>query len=157
MTRERQRVIVLLDDVRSRHNVGSVFRTADGLGAEAVYLCGITPQPPHRDINKTALGAADSVPWAHYAKAEEAIASLKSAGFVVVAIEQTARSILLHNIMISDGPCALILGNEIKGLRSDVLNMADHIAEIPQFGIKRSLNVSVAAGIAMWHFIHAHG
>jgi len=144
-------VILLLENIRSMHNVGSVFRTADAFLAEAIYLCGYTPRPPHRDIHKTALGATETVTWKYSDKALDAVQTLKSEGYRIVGVEQVADSIPLQAFKIATGEkIVLIFGNEVAGVSEDVLAYCDSGIEIPQFGMKHSLNVSVAAGIVLW-------
>lgn len=144
---------VVLDDVRSMHNVGSVFRTADAFRAEFVCLCGITSCPPHAEIHKTALGAEDSVEWKHYGSAMEAVQELHAAGFEVYALEQVEGSVSLNDFVPENGKkYAIVLGNEVKGVAQEVVDACDGALEIPQFGTKHSLNVSVSGGIAIWHF-----
>lgn len=144
-------VIAVLDNIRSMHNVGSVFRTADAFLIEAILLCGYTPQPPHRDINKTALGAAETVDWMFFSTAAEAVSMLKTNGYKVYAIEQTEGSILLQNFSLQrNEKIAVVFGNEVEGVNDDVLKMVDGSIEIPQSGMKHSLNISVAAGIVLW-------
>jgi len=146
-------LVVVLDDVRSMYNVGSVFRTADAFRVECICLCGITACPPHAEIHKTALGAEDSVDWKHFASAAEAVNALKAAGYEVYALEQTEGSILLNDFVpCKDKKYAIILGNEVKGVAQEAVNMCCGALEIPQFGTKHSLNVSVSGGMAMWHF-----
>lgn len=144
---------VVLDDVRSMHNVGSFFRTADAFRAELVCLCGITSCPPHAEIHKTALGAEDSVEWKHYGSAMEAVQGLHAAGFEVYALEQVEGSVSLNDFVPENGKkYAIVLGNEVKGVAQEVVDACDGALEIPQFGTKHSLNVSVSGGIAIWHF-----
>lgn len=144
---------VVLDDVRSMHNVGSVFRTSDAFRAELVCLCGITSCPPHAEIHKTALGAEDSVEWKHYGSAIEAVQELHAAGFEVYALEQVEGSVSLNDFVPENGKkYAIVLGNEVKGVAQEVVDACDGALEIPQFGTKHSLNVSVSGGIAIWHF-----
>ena len=144
---------VVLDDVRSMHNVGSYFRTADDFLAELVCLCGITSCPPHAEIHKTALGAEDSVEWKHYGSAIEAVQELHAAGFEVYALEQVEGSVSLNDFVPESGKkYAIVLGNEVKGVAQEVVDACDGALEIPQFGTKHSLNVSVSGGIAIWHF-----
>jgi len=144
-------VIAVLDNIRSMHNVGSVFRTADAFLVEAVCLCGYTPQPPHRDIHKTALGATETVDWLYYASAIEAVNDLKAQGYKVFGIEQAQNSISLEKFYIqADEKIAVVFGNEVEGVQNDVLALCDGCIEIPQFGMKHSLNISVAAGIVLW-------
>lgn len=144
---------IILDNVRSLNNIGSVFRTSDAFLVEKIILCGITATPPHPDIHKTALGAEYSVDWAFFGKTTDAINSLKAANYVICAIEQTTDSIMLDKLQPDkSAKYALILGNEVKGVSQDVVNMCDMCIEIPQHGTKHSLNVSVAAGIVIWSF-----
>ena len=149
---EKQPLVVVLDYVRSLYNVGSVFRTSDAFRLSGVCLCGITAQPPHPEIHKTALGAEDSVPWRYFSQTEDAIVWLKEKGYVVLAVEQCKGSTMLQNFVREPGKkYAVVLGNEVKGVQQQVVNMCDGCLEIPQYGTKHSLNVSVAAGIVLWH------
>lgn len=151
---EKHPIIVILDDVRSMHNVGSVFRTCDGFAVAAVYLCGYTPQPPHRDIHKTALGATETVHWKHFATVTEAIAQCRADGYKVWAVEQVHNSISLEQF--SAGPndkTALIFGNEVSGVNEEAIKLADGCIEIPQWGAKHSLNISIAAGVVLWEMV----
>ena len=151
---EKTPVIVVLDNIRSMHNVGSVFRTADGFLLEAVCLCGYTPQPPHRDINKTALGATESVDWIYFSTAIEAVIALKERGYKVFAVEQTEGSISLEKFLpMENDRLAVVFGNEVEGVQNNVLELVDGSIEIPQFGMKHSLNISVAAGIVLWELL----
>ena len=144
-------LIVVLDDVRSLHNVGSVFRSGDAFRVEAVYLCGITATPPHPEIHKTALGGEDSVAWRYFPTATEAVESLHNDGFFVYSIEQVEGSTKLQNLQLDpDRRYAVVLGNEVKGVHQEVVDMSDGCLEIPQFGTKHSLNVSVTAGMEIW-------
>ena len=144
-------LIVVLDDVRSLHNVGSVFRSGDAFRVKAVYLCGITATPPHPEIHKTALGGEDSVAWRYFPTATEAIESLHNDGFFVYSIEQVEGSTKLQNLQLdTDKHYAIVLGNEVKGVHQEVVDMSDGCLEIPQFGTKHSLNVSVTAGMVIW-------
>jgi 23S rRNA (guanosine2251-2'-O)-methyltransferase len=148
---DKNKVIVVLDNIRSMHNVGSVFRTADAFLIEAIFLCGYTPQPPHRDINKTALGATETVDWIYYTTTKEAVDDLKSRNYEVYGIEQTEGSISLENFAANDDEkLAVVFGNEVEGVDADVLKLCDGSIEIPQLGMKHSLNISVAAGIVLW-------
>lgn len=147
-------IIVVLDNVRSMHNVGSIFRTADAFLIQSIYLCGCTPQPPHRDIHKTALGATETVDWKYYATTLEAVNHLKQQSYTVCAVEQATESIALQNIELNKHPIAIILGNEVDGVGDEVLSLCDKCIEIPQFGTKHSLNVSVAAGVVLWKLVH---
>ena len=143
-------LIVVLDNVRSLHNVGSVFRTSDAFLVKAIYLCGITATPPHAEIHKTALGAEDSVDWKYFEKTLDAVEELKKQNYHIVAIEQAENSISLEKFTLENKKCALIFGNEVKGIDQEVMNRCDSCIEIPQFGTKHSLNVSVAVGIVIW-------
>lgn len=144
-------IIVVLDNVRSMHNVGSVFRTADGFLIEAIFLCGITPQPPHREIHKTALGATESVDWMYFSNTMEAVIQLKQNGYIVYAVEQTEGSISLEQFSTDkENKIAVVFGNEVEGVGNDVLQLTDGCIEIPQQGMKHSLNISIAAGIVLW-------
>ncbi len=144
-------LVVLLDDVRSLHNVGAVFRTADAYRVEEVLLCGITATPPNAEIHKTALGAEFTVAWRHFANALEAVAALKNAGFTVLAVEQAEDSRSLDTFEPERGrKYAVVLGNEVKGVQQAVIDACDGCLELPQFGTKHSLNVSVTAGIVIW-------
>jgi 23S rRNA (guanosine2251-2'-O)-methyltransferase len=146
-------LIVVLDNVRSLHNVGSVFRTADAFLVEAVYPCGITCTPPHAEIHKTALGAENTVTWKYYEDTHQAVADLKAQGYTVFAIEQAAGSTLLPDLQLDKTKkYAVILGNEVKGVQQTVVDACDGCIEIPQFGTKHSLNVSVTGGIIIWEF-----
>lgn len=150
-------LIVVLDNVRSLHNVGSVFRTCDAFRIEAVYLCGITATPPAPEIHKTALGAEDSVEWHYFENATEAVKQLQEQGVWVYSIEQVEGSTLLQSMQIEqDKKYAVIFGNEVKGVQQDVVDMSNGCLEIPQFGTKHSLNVSVTAGMVIWEFARKH-
>ncbi|MBO7572283.1 MAG: RNA methyltransferase [Bacteroidales bacterium] len=144
-------LVVVLDNVRSHHNVGAVFRTCDAFACERLLLCGITGTPPHRDIQKTALGATESVEWKYYENTMDAINELKSAGYKIVALEIAEGSIPVDSFVAEEGEkYALVLGNEVDGVDDAVMEHADICLEIPQFGTKHSLNVSVSGGIAIW-------
>lgn len=155
-------LVVVLDNIRSMHNVGSVFRTADSFLVEKMYLCGYTPQPPHRDINKTALGATETVAWEYMATTVEAVQTLQAQGYKVYAIEQAEGAIYLDQFDplanhsstdqgLSGAPkIAIVMGNEVEGVADEVLDICDGCIEIPQLGSKHSLNISVAAGIIIW-------
>jgi tRNA G18 (ribose-2'-O)-methylase SpoU len=146
-------LIVVLDDVRSMHNVGSVFRTGDAFRIEAVYLCGITSTPPMAEIHKTALGAEDSVTWKYFDTALQAVEALKADGYEVYSVEQAHGSTMLQNFTpINNKKYAVVLGNEVKGVHQEVIDASDGCLEIPQFGTKHSMNVSVTGGIIIWHF-----
>lgn len=149
---EKQPIVVVLDHVRSLYNVGSVFRSSDAFCIEGVVLCGITARPPHPEIHKTALGAEESVEWKYFEQTEEALTWLKQQGYTVLAIEQCEGSTMLQNFQREPGKkYAVVLGNEVKGVQQQVVDLCDGCLEIPQYGTKHSLNVSVAAGIILWH------
>jgi 23S rRNA (guanosine2251-2'-O)-methyltransferase len=153
---EKLPVIILLENIRSMHNVGSVFRTADAFLTEAIYLCGYTQQPPHRDIHKTALGATETVSWVYKKSALEAVQHLKKEGYQTVGVEQVKGSIPLNDFKwAADQKLALIFGNEVEGVSEEVLSVCEKCIEIPQFGMKHSLNVSVAAGIVLWELFRS--
>lgn len=146
-------VIVVLDNIRSMNNIGSVFRTSDAFLIEKIFLCGITAQPPHNDIRKTALGATESVDWEYYEKTENAIKYLKPNGYIIISIEQVEKSIMLNNFTIDKNKkYALIFGNEVKGVQQHIVDMSDYCIEIPQEGTKHSLNISVSVGVVLWDF-----
>lgn len=146
-------LVVVLDNVRSMHNVGAVFRTADAFIVEKIVLCGITPQPPHREIHKAALGATESVDWIFEKDISTTLQNLKKENFEILGIEQTTTSINIENFEIKKNKkYALVLGNEVDGLSDEALSFYDHFIEIPQLGTKHSLNVSVCGGIVMWEF-----
>lgn len=143
--------IIVLDNVRSQSNVGSVFRTADAFLTEAIYLCGITAIPPHREIQKTALGATESVSWRYFASTAEAVAELKARGYIIIAIEQAEGAVELQDMETEQGKkYALIFGHEINGVGQNIIDMCDRCVEIPQFGTKHSFNIAVSAGIVLW-------
>lgn len=151
---EKIPVAIVLDNVRSMHNVGSVFRTADAFLLEKIYLCGYTPQPPHRDIHKTALGATETVEWKYYPKCVDAINFLKDNGYTIIAVEQTEQSIFLNKFSFANNSkLAVIFGNEVNGIDEEILKLCDSCIEIPQMGMKHSLNISVAAGIVLWEIV----
>lgn len=147
---EKRPVIVVLDNIRSMHNVGAVLRTADAFLVEKVYLCGITPRPPHREIRKTAIGAEESVDWEYRKDVFDLVRELKSAGYQIFAVEQTDGSISLDSFEFSGKKCAIVLGHEVTGVSQEVIDICDAAIEIPQYGTKHSLNISVAAGIIMY-------
>lgn len=149
---EKLPLIVVLDDVRSLYNVGSVFRSCDAFRVEAVYLCGITATPPNAEIHKTALGGEDSVDWKYFATADEAVKALHDDGVFVYSIEQVEGSTKLQDLQLEPRRYAVIFGNEVKGVHQSVVDASDGCLEIPQFGTKHSLNVSVTAGIVVWEF-----
>jgi tRNA G18 (ribose-2'-O)-methylase SpoU len=144
-------VIVILDNIRSGNNVGSVFRTSDAFRLEAIYLCGITAQPPQRDIHKTALGATETVNWEYFQETTAAVIKAKERGYSVLCIEQTSDALLLDNFSPVKGEkYAIVLGNEVRGVQQQVIDQSDACIEIPQFGTKHSFNVSVTTGIVLW-------
>jgi tRNA G18 (ribose-2'-O)-methylase SpoU len=151
---EKMPIVVVLDNIRSMHNVGSVFRTADAFLVRGIYLCGFTPKPPHRDIHKTALGATETVDWTYFDSAALAVGSLREAGYTVFAVEQAEGSVALQEICGrfwgGSGPLAVVFGNEVEGVSAEALALCDGAIEIPQWGMKHSLNISVAAGIVLW-------
>ncbi|WP_161889845.1 RNA methyltransferase [Pontibacter russatus] len=147
-------LVLVLDNVRSLNNVGSVFRTADAFMVEKVYLCGITGTPPHRDIEKTALGATESVAWEHAPDTLELVKQLQADGYHICAVEQAENSTMLNGFQPEPGqPYAFVLGNEVMGVEQEVVSVAEVVLEIPQFGTKHSLNISVAAGVVVWDFL----
>ena len=152
---DKKPLVVVMDNIRSMHNVGSVFRTADAFLISGICLCGFTPQPPHRDIQKTALGATESVDWLYYENTKDAVLALKEQGYKVFAIEQTQGSISLENFKtyLSNEPVAFVFGNEVEGVSDEVLAICDGAVEIPQYGMKHSLNISVAAAIVLWEMV----
>jgi 23S rRNA (guanosine2251-2'-O)-methyltransferase len=146
-------VAVVLDNVRSMHNIGSIFRTSDGFAVEQVCLCGITAQPPHREIEKTALGATQSINWVYFETPLQAVAKLRADGYKIIAIEQAENSIMLNTFTpAADEKYALIFGNEVNGVSDEVMQQIDACIEIPQFGTKHSFNIVVSAGIVLWDF-----
>ena len=146
-------LVLVLDNIRSAHNVGSAFRTADSFKIDKVWLCGICAVPPSAEIHKSALGAEDSVAWEHVDDTLEAVSRLKAEGYTVICAEQTVRSVMLDRFVPEKGgKYALVFGNEVSGVRQDVVDAADMTLEIPQFGTKHSLNVSVSVGVILWHF-----
>jgi tRNA G18 (ribose-2'-O)-methylase SpoU len=163
---DKKPLVVVMDNIRSMHNVGSVFRTSDAFLISGICLCGFTPQPPHRDIHKTALGATESVNWVYYENTFDAVTALKEQGYKVFAIEQTQGSISLENFKTylsnasnddvykeSNKELAFVFGNEVEGVSDEVLAICDAAIEIPQYGMKHSLNISVAAAIVLWEMV----
>jgi tRNA G18 (ribose-2'-O)-methylase SpoU len=145
-------IIIVLDNIRSQNNIGSAFRTSDAFRLESIYLCGITATPPHREIHKTALGAENTLNWQYFSTTMEAIALLKEQGYKIIAVEQAENSTLLHNFEANDNEkIALIFGNEVDGVDQSIMDIADICLEIPQFGTKHSLNITVSMGIVIWH------
>jgi tRNA G18 (ribose-2'-O)-methylase SpoU len=151
---EKAPFVLVLDNVRSQHNIGSAFRTCDAFRLEKICLCGITATPPTPEIHKAALGAEFSVDWEHFVTAVEAVQKLREAGYVIVSVEQAEGSTMLQDFIPAPGKrYALVFGNEVKGVAQEVVDASDHCLEIPQFGTKHSLNVSVSIGIVLWNLI----
>jgi len=149
--------VIVLDNVRSQSNVGSIFRTADAFATEAIYLCGITATPPHREIQKTALGATESVEWRYSPQTIDAVNNLKEEGYKIIGIEQAEGSISLDKFKVEEGVrYALIFGHEINGVGQEVLNSCDSCIEIPQFGTKHSFNIAISVGIVLWELNRPH-
>lgn len=147
-------LVIVLDNVRSMNNVGSVFRTADAFLIQSIYLCGITGTPPHRDIQKTALGSTESVSWKYYETTLDAVIDLKKEGWKVYSVEQAENALFLNNVNIaSDERIALVFGCEVGGVDQAVINESDGVIEIPQYGTKHSLNISVSVGIVVWEIV----
>ncbi len=147
-------VVIVLDNVRSHLNVGSVFRTADAFLIEAIYLCGITGVPPHRDIHKTALGATDTVVWKHFSTTIDAINELKMSGFKIISIEQAENATMLDVFVAVKGEnYAVVFGNEVEGVEQEVVSASDIVIEIPQYGMKHSLNIAVSVGVVVWDLV----
>jgi len=150
---QKNPIFVVLDDIRSLNNIGSFFRTADAFNISKIYLCGITACPPNKDIHKTALGATETIIWEYRKDILDVCKELKRDGFTVCSIEQTEKTTFLQNIHELQGDkYALVFGNEVNGVNQEVVNASDYVIEIPQFGTKHSLNVSVCAGVVMWEF-----
>jgi 23S rRNA (guanosine2251-2'-O)-methyltransferase len=148
---EKSPFVVVLDNVRSQSNVGSIFRTADAFLTKAIYLCGITAKPPHREIQKTALGATESVAWKYFPETIDAIYDLKSEGYKIICVEQAEGSVELQEMQIEKGEkYALVFGHEVNGVAQDVIDLCDRCIEIPQFGTKHSFNIAISAGIVLW-------
>lgn len=146
-------VVIVLDNVRSMNNIGSVFRTADAFLLQGIYLCGVTATPPHREIQKTALGATESVSWKHFPTTLDAVNELKKDGFAVYAVEQVENSIMLDKINLPDKKIALVFGNEVSGVEQNVIDVCVACIEIPQYGTKHSINLAVSVGIVVWEVI----
>lgn len=148
---EKTPFVIVLDNVRSLNNIGSVFRTGDGFCVEAVYLCGITAKPPHKDIHKTALGATESVDWKYFEHTIDAINTLKSNGYIIVSVEQAEGSVSLDGFKVEETKkYALVFGHEVNGVAQEIVDSSDMCLEIPQFGTKHSFNISVSAGMVLW-------
>ncbi len=153
---EKNKIIVVLDNIRSAYNVGSIFRTADAFLIEAIFICGYTPPPTHRSVHKTALGAVETVDWIQFENIENAIHQLKENNYAVYAIEQAEQSMNLDTFSLSSNKkMAVVFGNEVTGVQDLVMQICDGCIEIPQHGMKHSLNVSVAAGIVLWKLVHS--
>jgi len=151
--KDKTPLIIILDNIRSLNNIGSVFRTADAFLVKKIYLCGITARPPHKDIHKTALGATDSVDWEYFSSTAEAVEQLKKQQVKIVSVEQVEKPILLQDFKPqAHTTYALVFGNEVKGVQQEIVDSSDYCIEIPQFGTKHSLNISVSAGIVIWDF-----
>jgi tRNA G18 (ribose-2'-O)-methylase SpoU len=148
-------IIIILDEVRSMHNVGSVFRTCDAFAIQSLYLCGYTPTPPHRDIQKTALGATETVAWQHFPTTLDAVEHAAQLGYKIVAVEQVHNSQMLHQNSLQNEKIALVFGNEVTGVQDDILAKAEACLEIPQWGSKHSLNISVSVGIVLWELVRS--
>ncbi|MEC3966797.1 RNA methyltransferase [Flagellimonas halotolerans] len=148
---KKSHIIIILDNVRSLNNIGSVFRTADAFLVQKIYLCGITATPPHKDIRKTALGATESVEWEYKEDTLELVGALRQRGVKIVSVEQAQNAVMLNDYQVKpDETIALIFGNEVKGVSQEVVNASDTVLEIPQFGTKHSLNISVSTGVVVW-------
>jgi 23S rRNA (guanosine2251-2'-O)-methyltransferase len=150
---QKNPLVIVLDDIRSLNNIGSFFRTADAFNVSKIYLCGITACPPHKDIHKTALGSTETIDWEYRENSVEICSELKSSGYSLCTIEQTEQTVFLQNINeLSDPRFALVFGNEVNGVKQEIVDLSNYVIEIPQFGTKHSLNVSVCAGIVLWEF-----
>ena len=147
-------LVIVLDNVRSHLNVGSVFRTGDAFLIEAIYLCGITGTPPHRDIHKTALGSTETVSWKHFPSTMEAVKDLKKEGYRIVSVEQAENAVMLNDFVPAIGEkYAVVFGNEVEGVEQEVVSASDMVLEIPQYGMKHSLNISVSVGVVVWDIV----
>ena len=147
-------IIVVLDNIRSMHNIGSIFRTCDAIGSSSIFLCGICGQPPNKEIHKTALGSTKSVNWKYFESIKEALINLRKKNYTIIAVEQTEKSVSLNNFRSNNKKIALIFGNEVKGVSKECIQSSDQIIEINQYGIKKSMNVAVAAGIVLWTIVN---
>jgi 23S rRNA (guanosine2251-2'-O)-methyltransferase len=155
-TSEKFPIIVVLENIRSAYNVGSVFRTADAFLAEAIYLCGYSARPPHKEIRKTALGAEETVAWKHFKTAAEAIEELKNKNYNIFAVEQAENSLKLHEAAFRHKDnIAVVFGNEVSGVEQNTIDLCDGCIEIPQLGMKHSLNIATAAGVVLWELVRA--
>jgi tRNA G18 (ribose-2'-O)-methylase SpoU len=150
---EKMPIVVVLENIRSAYNVGSVFRTADAFLLEAIYICGYTAYPPHKEIKKTALGADETVKWKHFKQIGEALEELKKEGYIIYAVEQAHNSIKLNEFRHPGEKVAVVFGNEVTGVEQTTIEQCDGCIEIPQLGMKHSLNVSVAAGVVLWELV----
>jgi len=147
-------VVIVLDNVRSHLNVGSIFRTADAFLIEGIYLCGITGIPPHRDIHKTALGSTETVAWKHFSSTGEAVTELKDKGYKIVSIEQAENATMLNEFIPTAGEkYAIVFGNEVEGVSQEIVSVSDVVIEIPQYGMKHSLNIAVSVGVVVWDLV----
>ena len=153
---EKMPIVVVLENIRSAYNVGSIFRTADAFLLQGMYICGYTAFPPHKEIRKTALGADETVHWKHFKKIGDALEELRAEGFRIYAVEQASNSISLEQFRYGGEKVAVVLGNEVTGVEQSTIEQADGVIEIPQLGMKHSLNVSVAAGVVLWELVRAH-
>jgi tRNA G18 (ribose-2'-O)-methylase SpoU len=153
-TSKKNQVVIVLDNIRSFNNVGSIFRTADAFAIEKIILCGITPIPPHRDIHKTALGATETVEWEYAKTTIDAVKKLKDEGYKIASIEQAENKIWLQDVELArDEKIALVFGHEVDGVEQEVIDCSDMVIEIPQYGTKHSINIAVCAGIVMWEIV----
>lgn len=155
--KEKFPIIVVLDDIRSLNNVGTFFRTCDAFNIEKLILCGITGQPPHREIQKTAIGATESMNWSYAKSSLDVVTDLKKQGFMINSVEQTENSLFINEVDLSDvnqKSQVIVFGNEVDGVNQEVIDISDRVLEIPQFGTKHSLNVSICAGIIIWEFVN---
>ena len=151
---DKNPIVLVLDNIRSLNNIGSIFRTADAFRIKAIYLCGITAQPPHREIHKTALGATDSVDWKYFKTTTEAVEELKNDRYEIISLEQADESIMLNDFSPKSATAyAIVLGNEVKGVDQNIIDLSDYCIEIPQFGTKHSFNVTVSNGIIIWDIL----
>ena len=150
---KKNNIVIVLDNIRSLHNVGSVFRTADAFLIESVYLCGFTGTPPNKEIEKTALGATETVNWKYFKTTQEAIDDLKNSGYYIASVEQVKDSTMLHEFKKTEQPTAFVFGNEVYGVEQTIIDQSDACVEIPQYGTKHSLNISVSVGIVLWEIL----
>lgn len=153
---EKIPIVVVLENIRSAYNVGSIFRTADAFLLQGLYICGYTAYPPHKEIRKTALGADETVHWKHFKKVQDALDELRADGYKIYSVEQASNSIHLQDFNYGGEKVAVILGNEVTGVEQSTIGQTDGVIEIPQLGMKHSLNVSVAAGVVLWELVRAH-